>query len=75
MVLGKHLYHNLPITDCNWRENIVNESLQEVLRQLQDPAIAVDGLKCAQTIKRYTELREIQAELAKRLGERVVLTF
>ena len=45
------------------------------MRQLQDPAIAVDGLKCAQTIKRYTELREVQAELAKRLGERVVLTF
>ena len=59
----------------SYKYAIVNESLQEVLRQLQDPAIAVDGLKCAQTIKRYTELREIQAELAKRLGERVVLTF
>ena len=59
----------------SYKYAIVNESLHEVLRQLQDPAIAVDGLKCAQTIKRYTELREIQAELAKRLGERVVLTF
>lgn len=59
----------------SYKYAIVNELLQEVLRQLQDPAIAVDGLKCAQTIKRYTELREIQAELAKRLGERVVLTF
>ena len=59
----------------SYKYAIVNESLQEVLRQLQDPAIAIDGLKCAQTIKRYTELREIQAELAKRLGERVVLTF
>ena len=59
----------------SYKYAIVNELLQEVLRQLQDPAIAIDGLKCAQTIKRYTELREIQAELAKRLGERVVLTF
>jgi len=59
----------------SYKYAIVNESLQEMLRQLQDPAIAIDGLKCAQTIKRYTELREIQAELAKRLGERVVLTF
>ena len=59
----------------SYKYAIVNESLQEVLRQLQDPAIAIDGLKCAQTIKRYTELREIQADLAKRFGERVVLTF
>ena len=45
------------------------------MRQLQDPAIAANELKCAQTIMRYTELREVQADLAKRLGERVILEF
>ena len=59
----------------SYKYAIVNESLKEVLRQLQDPTIATNSLKCAQTIKRYTELREVQAVLAKRLGERVVLTF
>ena len=59
----------------SYKYAIVNESLKEVLSQLQDPTIATNSLKCAQTIKRYTELREVQAVLAKRLGERVVLTF
>ena len=59
----------------NYKYAIVNESLKEVMLQLQDPAIAANELKCAQTIKRYTELREIQTELAKRLGERVILSI
>ena len=59
----------------NYKYAIVNESLKEVLRQLQDPIVAADHVKCAQTIQRYTELREVQAELAKRLGERVILKF
>ena len=71
----KRLYELATEITISYKYAIVNESLKEVMRQLQDPAIAVDGLKCAQTIKRYTELREVQAELAKRLGERVVLTF
>jgi DNA primase len=59
----------------SYKYAIINEELKEVMRQLQDPAVAADQVKCAQTIQRYTELREIQAEFAKRLGERVVLTF
>jgi len=58
----------------SYKYAIVNELLKEVMRQLQDPAIAANELKCAQTIKRYTELREVQAYLAKILGERVILS-
>lgn len=59
----------------SYKYAIINESLKTVMRQLQDPAVAGDEVKCAQTIQRYTELREMQAELAKRLGERVILNF
>jgi DNA primase len=59
----------------SYKYAIINESLNTVMRQLQDPAVAGDEVKCAQTIQRYTELREMQAELAKRLGERVILNF
>ena len=59
----------------SYKYAIINEELKEVMQQLQDPVVAADQIKCAQTIQRYTELREIQAELAKRLGERVVLSF
>jgi DNA primase len=86
--LSKYHYKNQTIvTDENrlqeltteitisYKYAIVNESLKEIMRQLQDPAIAANELKCAQTIMRYTELREVQADLAKRLGERVILEF
>ncbi len=59
----------------SYKYAIINEELKEVMQQLQDPVVAVDEVKCAQTIQRFTELREIQAEFAKRLGERVVLSF
>ena len=59
----------------NYKYAIVNESLKEVMRQLQDPVIVNNEVKCAQTIQRYTELREVQADFAKRLGERVILEF
>lgn len=86
--LSKYHYKNQTIvTDENrlqeltteitisYKYAIVNESLKEIMRQLQDPVIAANELKCAQTIMRYTELREVQADLAKRLGERVILEF
>ena len=59
----------------NYKYAIVNESLKEVMRQLQDPVIVNNEVKCAQIIQRYTELREVQADFAKRLGERVILEF
>ena len=59
----------------NYKYAIVNESLKEVMRQLQDPEIVSNQVKCAQIIQRYNELREQQSEFAKRLGERVVLSF
>ncbi|MBO7417394.1 MAG: DNA primase [Bacteroidaceae bacterium] len=59
----------------SYKYAIVNELMKDVMRQLQDPVVANDTVKCAQIIQRYTELREVQVDLAKRLGERVVLTF
>ncbi len=59
----------------NYKYAIVNESLKEVMRQLQNAMIVNNEVKCAQIIQRYTELREVQADFAKRLGERVILEF
>ena len=59
----------------SYKYAIVNEEIKEIIRQLQDPAIASDQVKCAQTLQRYSDLREVQAEIAKRLGERVILSI
>ena len=43
------------------------------MRALQDPAVAHDETQCNAIMQRYSELREVQSLMAKRLGDRVVL--
>lgn len=57
----------------NYKYAIVNEEVKHLLQQLQDPSVCSDIQKCEETMKRYSEMREIQITMAKRLGERVVL--
>ena len=59
----------------SYKYAFINEQMKEVMRQMQDPAVANDQVKCAQAIQHYTELREILSNLAKRLGERVILSI
>ena len=59
----------------SYKYAFVNEQMKEVMRQMQDPVITNDPVKCAQAIQRYTELREVLSNLAKLLGERVILSI
>ncbi|MBQ7554179.1 MAG: DNA primase [Bacteroidaceae bacterium] len=59
----------------SYKYAFVNEQMKEVMRQMQDPVITNDPVKCAQAIHRYTELREVLSNLAKLLGERVILSI
>ena len=49
------------------------EDKRPMMLALQDPAIANDNEKCNSLMQRYSDLRRIQSEMAKRLGDRVVL--
>lgn len=69
----ERLYELVPLLMINFKYAIVTEELKHMLTALQDPALAQDNEKCNALMKRYTDLRDIQNLMAKRLGDRVVL--
>lgn len=71
----ERLYELVPLLTTNFKYAIVGEELKHMMRALQDPAVAHDGAQCNALMKRYSELREVQSLMAKRLGDRVVLSL
>lgn len=69
------LYELVPTLMVNFKYAIVSEELKHIMSALQDPAIANDETKCNNMMKRYNDLREIKSIMAKRLGDRVVVSF
>ena len=67
------MYELVPILMINFKYAIVSEELRHMMFALQDPSIANDEEKCNDIMKRYSEMREVQSIMAKRLGDRVVL--
>ena len=53
---------------------IVEDELKQVLAALQDRAIMTDAARYMEVMKRYKDLSEVQRAIAKRAGDRVVLS-
>lgn len=71
----ERLVELVPTLIINFKYAIVSEELKHMLTALQDPKIASDNEKCDELMKRYSNLREVQSIMAKRLGDRVVLSM
>ena len=70
----ERLYELVPALMINFKYAIVREELKHMMSALQDPAVANDEEKCNAIMKRSREMREVQSIMAKRLGDRVVLS-
>ena len=53
---------------------IVEDELKQVLAALQDRTIMTDAARYMEVMKRYKDLSEVQRAIAKRAGDRVVLS-
>lgn len=71
----ERLYELVPLLMVNFKYAIVSEELKHIMLALQDPAVIKDEARCDSTMKRYNELREVKSLMAKRLGDRVVISF
>ena len=71
----ERLYELVPLLTTNFKYAIVGEELKHMMRALQDPKVVQDETQCNAIMQRYSELREVQSVMAKRLGDRVVLSF
>ena len=70
----ERLYEMVPMLMINFKNAIVAEELKHIMYALQDPSIANDNAQCDAVMQRYKEMKEIQNLMAKRLGDRVVLS-
>ena len=70
----ERLYELVPALMINFKYAIVREELKHMMSALQDPAVANDEERCNAIMKRSREMREVQSIMAKRLGDRVVLS-
>lgn len=71
----ERLYDLVPTLMINFKYAIVSEELKHMMAALQDPNIVNNEEKCDSIMKRYNELREVKSIMAKRLGDRVVISF
>lgn len=71
----ERLYELVPLLTTNFKYAIVGEELKHMMRALQDPKVVQDEAQCNAIMQRYSELRKVQSVMAKRLGDRVVLSF
>ena len=71
----ERLYELIPRLMINFKYAIVSEELKHMLQALQQPEVASDEQQCNALMQRYSELREVQSLMAKRLGDRVVLSL
>lgn len=71
----ERLVELVPTLIINFKYAIVSEELRHMLKALQDPALIADNQRCDELMKRYSDLRKVQSIMAKRLGDRVVLSM
>ncbi len=71
----ERLLELVPTLIISFKYAIVSEELKHIVLALQDPAIINDEAQCNSIMKRYNDLREVKSLMAKRLGDRVVLSF
>lgn len=69
------LFELVPTLMINFKYAIVSEELKHIMFALQDPSVINDETQCNSIMKRYNELREIKSIMAKRLGDRVVVSY
>ena len=65
----------VPILMTNFKYAVVSNKLKTLMHELQEASKTKDEQQCNAIIKEYTELLEVQKEMAKTLGDRVVLNL
>ena len=63
----------VPLLLINFKDALLLAEIKHSLQLLQKPEVIKDAEKCNAIMERHMELREIESELAKKLGDRVII--
>ncbi len=68
----ERLYELIPRLVLDFKLSIVEEEMERILQDLKKPEICNDQTQCTRIMQHYKELQEMQSEMAKKAGDRVV---
>ena len=69
----KRLMEIVPRVMMDYKLAVVDEELQSLLLQLRDPQLLKDQAKAMELMRRLQDLKQVQAQLAKACGDRVIV--
>jgi DNA primase len=69
----ERLVEIVPMLMIDFKNAIVASELKHIMNELRNPAVAGDAEKCDALMARFSELKQVESMMAKRLGDRVVL--
>jgi DNA primase len=69
----ERLYEIVPMLMVDFKNAIVTSELKHVMNELRNLDVAADAERCNALMKRFSELKQVENVMAKRLGDRVVL--
>ncbi len=69
----ERLHELVPQLLINFKLSVLEEEMKQTMQQLNLPEVAGNIEKCLKVMEHYKELTEMQKQLAKRAGDRVVM--
>ena len=70
----ERLHELVPHLLTDLKLSIVEDELKQMLTALQDRSVVTDATRYMDIMKRYKDLSDVQRMIAKRAGDRVVLS-
>lgn len=70
---GERISRLMPQLMMDYKNEVVKERMDAVMRQLLDPSIAADPARSNEVMQEYIHLKDIQKAIGKELGERILL--
>ena len=69
----ERLVELLPHVMADYKLAIVEDELQGVVQQMKNPDVLKDKKRCTDLMQRYSEIKQIQAQLGRQRGDRVII--
>ena len=68
----ERLVELVPHLMADYKLAIVEDDLRGIMLQMKDPAVLADRERSTEIMRRYTEIKQIQSQLSRQRGDRVI---
>lgn len=68
----ERLVELVPHLLADYKLAVVEDELRSILQQMKDPAVITDRERSTEVMRRYSEIKQIQSQLSRQRGDRVI---